>query len=265
MKRSTVALLALLAFFSLPAQAAYTAATVKGSYSFLLNEWTAAPGTNSASLGVLTFDGIGGVSGSFLQVTNTGRQQFNIESGSAYSVKRTGAGSMSLVTSSGTLPFAFVLASVSGGVAQQLQLLLLNPTTANVVTAGTAVAINLPGPGSNANLKGTYGFLFNDWQAESSTNIWGAVGSIRFDGASSVTLSYTQEEDGVSQTQTLVGTYSLATDGSGTMVFGTGANAATFDVAINTVRNSIATGLQFLNGNGNPSNNVVSTGTAILQ
>jgi hypothetical protein len=265
MKRCTVALLALLAFLSLPARAAYTATTVKGSYSFLLNEWTATSGTNSASLGVLMFDGIGGVSGSFLQVTNTGRQQFNIESGSAYSVKLTGAGSMSLVISSGTLPFAFVLTSVSGGVAQQLQLLLLNPTTANVVTAGTAVAINLPGPGSNANLKGTYGFLFNDWQADSSTLTWGAVGRIRFDGVSGVTFYSTQELDGVSQTQTLVGTYSVDTDGSGTMVFGTGANAVTFDFAINAVRKSIAAGLQFLNGNGNASNNVVSTGTAILQ
>jgi hypothetical protein len=49
------------------------------------------------------------------------------------------------------------------------------------------------------------------------------------------------------------------------MVFGTGANAVTFDFAINTLRKSIATGLQFLNGNGNSSNNVVSTGTAIFQ
>jgi hypothetical protein len=265
MKRCTVALLALLAFFSLPARAAYTAATVKGSYGVLLNEWTATPGTNSASLGVLTFDGMGGVSGSFLQVTETGEQEFNIESGSVYSVKPSGVGSMSLVTSEGTLPFAFVLTSVSGGVAQQLQLLLLNPTTANVVTAGTAVAINLAGSGSNANLKGTYSFLFNDWQADSSTVIWGAVGDVKFDGVNGVTLHYTQELDGVSQTQTLVGSYLVDTDGSGTMVFGTGANAVTLDFAINTVRESIATGLQFLNGNGNPSNNVVSTGTAILQ
>lgn len=263
MKRCTVGLFALLVFLSLPARAAYTTATVKGSYSFLLNEWTATPGTNSASVGVLTFDGIGGVSGSFLQVTSTGPQHFDVENGSVYSVERNGAGSMSLVTSSGTLPFAFMMASVSGGVAQQLQLLLLNPTGANVVSAGTAMAINLSSPGSNANLKGTYSLLINNWQADPSWPMIGAVGGLRFDGTSSVTFSYMQEVGGVSSTQTMLGTYSIDTDGSGTMVFGTGASAVTYDFAINDVRKSIATGVQFLNGSSNVS--VVSTAVATRQ
>lgn len=265
MKHCSVALLLLLVSLSLPARAEYTAASVKGSYSYLLNEWTATSGTNSATLGILDFDGVGGVSGSFLQVTNAGQQEFNIEGGSTYSVERNGTGSMSLVTSSGTIPFTFVLGSVSGRVAQQLQLLLLNPTATNVVTAGTAVAINLSGSGSNANLKGTYSFLFNDWQANPNTLIWGAVGDLTFNGAGGVTLVFTQESDGTSQTQTLVGAYSVQTDGSGQMVFGTDEDTVTFDFAINTVRKSIARGLQFLNGDGLSSNNVVSTATAILQ
>jgi len=262
MKRSALALLALLAFFSLPARAAYTAANVKGTYGFLLNKWTAAPGTNSASQGVLTFDGIGGVSGGILQLTSVGAQESDFESGSVYSVKPSGSGSMSLITSGGTLAFAFVLTSVSGGVAQELQLVLLDPAGGNVVTAGTAAAINLAGQGSNANLKGTYGFILNNWQADSSFPVLGGVGNLRFDGVGSVTLYITYELRGVRQTEALVGTYSVTADGSGTgtMVFGTGADAVTYYFGMNTVRKSIAAGLQFM---GNP--NGVQTATAILQ
>ena len=106
MTRCTVALLALLVSLSLPARAAYTAATVKGSYSFLLNTWTATPGANSASLGILTFDGVGGVSGWFLQLNSTNstsQQHSDVESGNAYSVLPNGTGSMTLITSSGKL------------------------------------------------------------------------------------------------------------------------------------------------------------------
>jgi hypothetical protein len=103
MTRCTVALLALLVSLSLPARAAYTAATVKGSYSFLLNTWTATPGANSVSLGILTFDGVGGVSGSFLQLNSTSQQHSDVESGCAYSVLPNGTGSMTLITSSGKL------------------------------------------------------------------------------------------------------------------------------------------------------------------
>ena len=263
MKRCTVALLVLFIVGTLPARAAYTTATVKGSYSFLLNEWTPTVGTDSASVGLLTFDGLGGVSGSFLQMTDTGPQEFNIESGSSYSVAGNGTGSMTLVTSSGALPFSFVLTSVSGGVAQQLQLLLRNPTVTNVVSAGTAVAINLSSPSSNASLKGTYSFLINDWQAGSNATMIGAVGILRFDGVGSVTFSYTQEVGGVSSTQTMVGTYSVETDGSGTMAFDIGTNNVIYDLVMNNVRNSVATGFQFLNGSENF--NVVSTGTASRQ
>lgn len=262
MKR--VALLAILALLSLPARAAYTTATVNGSYSFLLNNWTPVSGGNSASLGILSFDGIGGVSGSFLQMTSSGPQNFAIQSGSTYSVERNGTGSMSLVTTSGILPFTFVLTSVSGRVARQLQLLFLNTSATNGAIAGTAVAIYLPGPGNNANLKGVYSFLFNDWQADPNTPVWGAVGTLRFDGKNSVTFSYSQELEGVSQTQTVVGTYSVDAEGSGTMVFSIDQATATFVFGINNVHESIARGLQFMNA-GSDGNNTISTGSATLQ
>jgi hypothetical protein len=261
MKSHILALIAFVAVLSLPARAAYSAATVHGSYSFLLNEWTATSGTNSATLGILDFDGTAVVSGSFLQVTDTGEQEYNIESGSSYSVEGNGVGSMTLITSSGTLPFSFVLGSVSGSVAEQLQLLLLNPTGMNAVTAGTAVAINLTGPPSNANLKGTYSLLINDWQANPSWPMIGAVGVFRFDGVSKAVVSYTQEVGGVSSTQALVGTYAVQGTGSGQMFFGSGEDAVTYNFAFNNVRKSVATGLQFMFG----GNDVVSTGTAVLR
>ena len=103
----------------------------------------------------------------------------------------------------------------------------------------------------------------NDWQADPNTRVWGAVGTLKFDGKNSVTFSYTLELEGVSQTQTVVGTYSVDAEGSGTMVFSIDQGTTTFVLAINNVREPIAKGLLFMNaGSGN---NTISTGSATLQ
>jgi hypothetical protein len=262
MTRHAVVLLVSLIFVSLPARAAYTTAAVKGSYSFLLNSWTATPGVNSASLGVLIFDGAGNVSGSFFQVTGSSQIQFNIQRGT-YSVMSNGTGSMTLKTTASEVFFyAFAITSASGGVAQQLQIMALIPVQ-DIVSAGSASIINLSGSGSNASLKGTYGLLLNNWQADSSWPMIGAVGIFRFDGIGGVTLFCTQEVGGVPSTLSLTGTYSVSADGSGSMVLGTGVTAATYDFAINSVRNAVATGFQFVNGTANTT--AVSTGSASLQ
>lgn len=256
MKRFTFPLLALLAFFSLPARAAYTSAAVQGDYTYLLDAWTVSPGTNAATAGLLVFDGSRGVSGSVFQLTSTSQQQFPIETGSVYSVEPDGFGSMTLHTSGGMFQFAFVLTSVSSGVAQGLQLLLLKPSNSEVVTTGTAFAINLSALGNNTYLKGTYSFILNNWQADPSAPILGAVGELKFDGAGGVTLYSRFELRGVEQVQTSVGTYSVTTDGAGSMSFG----PATYYFGVNALRGSIATGFWFI---GNP--NGVETATAILQ
>ncbi len=249
--------------FSLSAQASYTAGNVKGNYSILMDAWTAATQTNSALLGMLTFDGVSVVTGFVTVVNSTGPQTYTIESGSTYTVQSSGSGSISLVTTEGTVPLDFVLNSVSAGVAQGLQLLYINPIGGNVVNAGTAIAMNLAGSASAATLKGNYSFLSNSWTADPSASQMGLVGTMMFNGAGKVAGSYTQEKDGVSSSSTFSGTYSVSSDGSGSMIITADENIQTIDFVLNSVVKSVADSLQFLAADSTMED--VSTGTAVRQ
>jgi hypothetical protein len=262
--RFILAVCALTTVFSFPAQAAYTAANVKGSYSFLLDKWTATAGGNGGVLGILTFNGVNSVTGSFTEVTTTGLQTIDIETGSTYTVEPSGSGSMSLVTTGGTITLDFVLTAVLGGVAQGLQLLEKNASEGNYVTAGDAVAIKLSGSATAANLKGSYSFLTNYWTAEPTASQTGLLGTATFDGVSKVTLSYTREVDGVAATRALSGTYSVSPDGSGSMVFTIhGADFRAVDFVLNSFVESIAGSFQFLITASTVDQ--VGTGTAVFQ
>jgi hypothetical protein len=262
--RLILAVCALIMVFSVSAQAAYTAANIKGSYSFLLDKWTTTAGGNSGVLGILTFNGVDSVTGSFTEVTSTGLETIDVEAGSTYTVESGGSGSMTLVTAGGTITLDFVLTAVLDGVAQGLQLLEKNPSESNYVTAGAAVATNHPSSASAANLKGSYSFLANYWIAESTASQKGLVGTASFDGVSKVTLSYTREVDGVSATRALSGTYSVSADGTGSMVFKVhGADFRAVDFVLNSVVRSIAGSFQFLITTSTVDQ--VGTGTAVFQ
>lgn len=261
--RLVLAVCALITGFSLSAQASYTAANVKGSYSFLLNQWTATAGNNSGMLGILSFDGASSVTGGFAEVTSTGLQTIAIETGSTYTVASNGAGSATLVTAGGDITIDFVLSAVSGGVAQGLQLLAVNSGGGNYVAAGSAIAMNLTGSASAASLKGSYSFLTNDWSADTSVSQTGSLGTAKFDGVSAVSLSYTQESGGVTKTLTLKGTYSVNADGSGTMVFTRKKGTLTVYFVLNSFVKSVARSVQYLTSDS--SADAVSTGTGVFQ
>lgn len=260
--RFSLAVCALMAVFSLSAQASYSAANVKGSYSFLVNEWTATTGNNFGSLGILTFDGVSAVSGSLTEVTSSGLQTFTIETGSTYSVKASGSGSISLTTTGGGITLDFVLNSVSASVAQGLQLLSPNPSGGNYVTAGNAVAMNLSGSASAANLKGSYSFLGTKWTADPAAAQNGSVGIATFDGVSKVNVSFTEVYDGTVETLSGSGTYTVNSDGTGTLTL-PDKDGGTIDFVLTSVVNSIAKSVQYLSANSTTDG--VSTGTAVFQ
>jgi len=259
--RFALAVCMLIGILSLPAQASYTAANVKGSYSFLLNEWIASTNGNSGVVGILTFDGVSAVTGSFTYVTGTGLESGTFEAGSTYTVKPTGSGTITLVTSGGTITLDFVLTSVTGGVAQGLQILEIE--AANLITAGSAIALNLSGSASAANLKGIYSFLTIYWSADPAQSQQASVGTASFDGVSKVTLTYVQEQGGVEKHLALSGTYSVNANGTGTMNFTVKGVPLTVDFAMNTIISSIARGAQFLTGDS--TTDKVGTGTAVFQ
>lgn len=260
--RFVLVVCALVAGFSLPAQAAYTAANVKGDYSFLLNKWTTTSGDNSGLLGVLTFNGVSSVTGTIFDLTSAGLETRTLETDSTYAVTSTGSGSMKLVATEGTITLDFVLTSVSSGVARELQLLETSPSADSYVVAGVASAVGLSKSASAANVKGTYSFLVNLWTAESSAQR-GLVGTATFDGVSKVTLSYTREVGGAATAHSESGTYSVDSNGSGSLVF-TKENGdfVTVGFLLNSVVSSIATGLQVLGSGGSAG---VFTGTAVLE
>jgi hypothetical protein len=259
--RFALAVCMLVGVLSLSAQASYTAANVKGSYSFLLDEWIASANSNSGVMGVLTFDGVSAVTGSFTYVTGTGLESGTFEAGSTYTVKPTGSGTITLLTAGGTITLDFVLTSVTGGVAQGLQILEIE--AADLITAGSAIAMNLSGSASAANLKGSYSFLTVYWSADPAQTQQANVGTASFDGVSKVTLSDVQEQGGVEKNVALSGTYSVNANGTGTMNFTVKGVPLAVDFAMNTITGSLAKGLQFITGDS--TTDKVGTGTGVFQ
>lgn len=258
----------LLVFVNVSAAATkYTAANVKGSYSVLLNGYSGSS-SETAWLGILSFDGISTVSG-YVTILDSGSIFVaTISSGSIYSVNADGSGSMTLnfTSSKGneTGQFAFALNSVSTSVARTLQLILINTSPDDShVRSGTAVSINLTGAATASRLKGTYSVLLSWWTTNTQQ---GLVGTMTFDGKGKVTLSYTdQVAEGTATTGTGSGTYSVNADGSGSisLTFANSTNAQ-FDFVLNSIAGPVAKGVQLLDVT-NPSTTSVDTGVAIFE
>jgi len=128
-----------------------------------------------------------------------------------------------------------------------------------------ALALSAQGASfSEANLKGNYGFLVNEWTLDPSSPEIAAVGVLTFDGAGNVTGSATVVSRGVSKTGARDGTYTVNSDGTGVIDITPNAEFGPAQLAI--VLNSIAgvaQGFQFVQ-TSNPENFVLS-GTALLQ
>jgi hypothetical protein len=245
---------------ALSAQAAsFSNASLKGSYSFLTNLWTANVSTNEfAMVGVLTFDGAGNVTGSYTSVTGGVAQTGTL--GGTYTVNSNGTGTIDFTTGS-TAQFAITLNSTAAGVAHGVQLLQTNDSN-NEVISGTAVLQSTTAQTySVASLKGNFAFQTNRWTLE--TNQGGGIGVFSFDGKGNFKGSGTQVFAGVSQTGTCTGTYTVNSDGSGSLSITAGDKTQETAFALNSVAAGKAKGAQLLQTNLN--DNVDLSGTMLKQ
>ena len=85
---------------------------------------------------------------------------------------------------------------------------------------------------------------------------------MKFDGAGTVTGSYTSISSEVFKTGTLGGTYTVNSNGTGTITFTTGSTAQ-FAITLNSTAAKVAHGVQLLQTNDR--NNEIVSGTAVLQ
>lgn len=238
---------------------AFNNGSLKGSYETLLTVWTSPENvTNQGYLGILTFDGVSAVTGSF--TINTGGTITTDSFTGTYSVKTNGTGSLSMTDSQSN---AVDLALVLNSTATNLQLLQTNPNGSTAVMNGTATS-QVATSFSNASLKGTYGFLENKFDTTSDPNSSepdSTLGILTFDGVSKVVVSFTDEHKGTVVTTTGSGTYTVATNGTATAVL-TLSNSRTIDFTM--VLYSSGKAMQILGTNCN-CGNAVLVGTAVRQ
>jgi hypothetical protein len=256
--------LILLIAFALPAQATtFSNASLNGSYSFLINLWTANTHTNEfAIVGVMTFDGAGQGTAVYTQtaaggVITSGNFSMN------YTVKPNGTGRITCSTGL-TDEFAITLNSTAGGVAHGVQLLQTNDNKNEVVSGSAVLQSATAETYSLSSLKGNFAFQGNEWTATGTDAEEGFVGILTFDGKRNVTGSYTDIYDGELTTPTLTaGTYTVDSDGFGGMLFL--ADNIQFSFALNSsTAAGNAKGLQFVVNNSN-GYNIVRSGTALEQ
>lgn len=127
-----------IAILQTTAATTYTNASVKGTFGFQLSQWTAdSTEAEDGLVGVVTFNGTGGVKGSYTGTKGgvSGSATFT----GTYTTSSNGLGSMSLTTSDGGTPqLAFSLNTVVSGLAKGTQLLQVNGT-GNHVHSGVAL------------------------------------------------------------------------------------------------------------------------------
>ncbi len=114
-----------------------TAAKLKGSYSLPLNWWTT--NTQQGLVGTVTFDGKSKVTVSFTE--QLAEQNATTGAGSGtYSVNSDGSGSISLaLPNSTTMQLDFVMNSITGTIAKEIQLMDVTSPSSTSVDTGTAV------------------------------------------------------------------------------------------------------------------------------
>jgi hypothetical protein len=236
----------------------YTNASLKGAYEVLLVVWTSPENvTNQAYLGILTFDGVSKVNGSF--TINTGGTITTDSYAGTYSVQTNGTGSLSMTDAqNNTVDLALVIST--GGVLQFLQ---TNPNGSTAVMNGTGVSQGTKAY-SNASLKGSYSFLETKWDTTSDPNSSepdSTLGLMTFNGTGKVTVSFTDEHKGTVVTTTGSGTYAVNSNGTATASV-TLSNNRTVTFAM--VVYSAGKAMQF-QGTNCGCGNAVLAGTAVHQ
>jgi hypothetical protein len=247
---------------ALPAQAAFSKASLKGSYSFLTNLSTASASTNQfAMVGVLTFDGAGNVIGSFTSISSTTVQTGTLVG--TYTVNANGTGKITF-TSGSTAQFAITLNSTTAGLAYGLQMLQTNDASNEVLSGTALLQSTTTATYTDASLKGTYALQYTPHTATATLAEDGGIATFTFDGAGNIKSSETIMFDGMLFTGSATFVYTVNPDGSGTIT-PTG-KGPQFAFALNTVTAGVAKGLQFLDTNTSDGpGNLVITGSVLKQ
>jgi hypothetical protein len=261
LRQVEVLLLMTTAFAVSGAAASFSKASLKGSYSFLIDRWTASVYTEQfAMVGIVTFNGAGGVTGSYTSVTG-GVAGAGALVGT-YTVNSNGTGAIDFTTGS-TAHFAVTLNSTVAGVAHGVELLRINDSS-NEVISGTAVLQSTASARySVASLSGNFAFQYNTSTAEMSQAEEGGTGVISFNGKGSLSISETIVQGGVVHTYALLGTYTVNSDGIARVSVAIKGNSK-YAAALNSVAAGQASGLQFLGTNPANSSYILS-GTALKQ
>jgi hypothetical protein len=118
---------------------------------------------------------------------------------------------------------------------------------------------------NNASLKGGYSVLINRWTDNSGDNQFASVGVMTFDGAGKVSISFTSMNGGVEGTGTASGTYTVASNGSGTITFTTGSNPPQYAIVVNSSAAGLAKGITLMRIDTNYPSDAIESGTAVLQ
>lgn len=248
---------------ALSAHASFSNASLKGGYSFLLNKWSADVNTNEeATVGVVTFDGVGNVTASYTSI-HGGVVHTGTASGT-YTVSANGTGAITFSTGTNPPHFTITLTSSAGGLAHGVQLLQTNENS-NVVDSGTALLQSATAATYTlASVKGKLSFQLNKWTADVNETQEGIVGILIFDGTGKVTGSFKDMVGGVLKTGTFTGTYAVNSDGSGSMSLISGSDNPQLAFALNNATPTTpAKGLQLLQTN--TMGNKVISGIALKQ
>src|ERR1035438_117334 len=195
--------------------ATFSNASLHGSYAFLGNRWTADVNEpQGGMIGVMTFDGVGNFTESYTGMVN-GLPTSGTFTGT-YTVNPNGTG---MLTYSTGWQWVFVVNSLSGKIAHGIQLVPITDMPPNEVGASTALLQSSTAKTYTvANLKGNFSFQSTEWTADPSQPIYAGNGLFAFDGKGNVkgSSSY-MESGGTVQTETFTGTYTVNSDGIGTI------------------------------------------------
>ena len=191
-----------------------------GSFGFLMNSAVSRTSTDSGSAiaGVLNFDGVGNLTGSYtLQLAAKDGRNGQTASGTltgTYSTNPDGTGTLTAALDAG-VTFTFATLLTDGGHTIHLVATQCSCNIGGDVISGIARAA-YTGP-----LKGAFGFHL-DASPEPGT----VIGVVSFDGSGNAAVSFTAVAAGHDPTQTsqapvmsgtLTGTYSSNPDGTGTL------------------------------------------------
>jgi len=246
----------------------FSDASLKGSYSFLNNVSTAdASTTEFATLGMMSFDGKGNLTGSAIVKQGASSSEVGVAFGGTYTVNRNGTGAITL-TYGNPSQFAIVLHSFSGGIAHGFQLLKTDDGH-NEIVSGTAVLQSTTAQRySVASLEGSFATQEIRWSGDVTVTQAGAISVVTFDGKGHGTGSITYVLGATPYVNITINcVYSVATNGIGSYTCSSSISPdpLTYAFVLNSISGQRAGGFQFLLTDPLFSANFVQTGFAIKQ